>query len=150
MKKPQAKQFINPDIYYQTYSSSTREFSKEHYPTYGEARKIVDEDRQACDQKGIESILSVTWFEDPKKHYKIMGELIRSYHKSGKLVEDPVVVMIHQTKEYQILPAAEDTPAHWLKNPYVNFGPMEPIEKLVKRYQGMDMLEKSSFKASDY
>ncbi len=150
MKQQENRQFVNLDVYYQIYNESTKGFSKEKYSTYAEARKIVDEDRQVCQQKGIESELSISWYEDPKKHYKIMGELIKSYHKSGMLVEDPVVVMVHRTKEYQILPASEDTPAHWLKNPYVNFGPMEPIEKLVKRYQGMDLLEKASFKTSDY
>jgi hypothetical protein len=150
MKPPENRHFVNPDIFYQTYDKSSKGFSKEKYSTYGEARKIVDEDRQACDQKGIESVLSVTWFEDPKKHYKIMGELIKSYQKSDELVEDPVVVMVHQTKEYRILAASEATPALWLKKPYATYGPMEPIEKLVKRYQGLDLLEKSSFKASDY
>jgi hypothetical protein len=150
MKPPEKKQFVNPDIYYQTYDKSTKGFSKEKYSTYGEARKIVNEDRQVCKAKGIKSDLSVSWYGNPKKQDQIMGQLIKEYHSSGKVVEEPYVVMFQQTKEYQILPKAELTLALSLKKPYADHGPMEPIEKLVKRYQGLDLLDKSSFKASDY
>jgi hypothetical protein len=46
-----------------------------------------------------------------------MGGLIKDYHKSGRVVEEPTIVMFQQSKEYQILPAAELTPAFWLKRP---------------------------------
>jgi hypothetical protein len=150
MKSPKEERFINPGIYFQTYSSSTREFSKEKYATYDEARKIVDEDRIACEQKSIESDLSVSSYENPERHYKIVGELIKSYRNSGKVIQEAMVVRFQQTKEYQILPNAELTPALWLKKPYVTYGPVQDIEKVAKRYQGLNLLDKSSFKANEY
>jgi hypothetical protein len=61
MKSPENRRFVNLDVYYQTYNESTKGFSKEKYFTCDEARKIVDEDRKACQAKGIESDLSVNW-----------------------------------------------------------------------------------------
>ncbi len=55
MTQPQPKQFINPEVYFMTHSPLTG-FSKEHYTTYDEARKIVEEDRLRCEQKGSSPI----------------------------------------------------------------------------------------------
>jgi hypothetical protein len=48
------------------------------------------------------------------------------------VVEDPMVVMFEQTKEYQIQAKNELTPALWVEKPYVTYGELEMVEKMVK------------------
>jgi hypothetical protein len=71
MTHPTPKHFINPDVYFMTHSYSTG-FSKEHYATYDEARKIVEEDRLNCQQNGIESDLFVA-ANVGDIHFKMLG-----------------------------------------------------------------------------
>ena len=126
---PQPKQFVNPDVYFMTHSSLTG-FSKEHYSTYDEARKIVEEDRINCEQNGIESDMFVA-ANVGDNHFKIVGELIKDYRKSKRRAKDPMVVMFEQTKEYQIRPKSELTPALWVEKPYATFGELKIVESIV-------------------
>ena len=122
MTHPNPKQFINPDVYFMTHSSLTG-LSKEHYTTYDEARKIVEDDRLRCEQIGIESDLYVA-ANVGDNHFRIVGELIKDYRRSKRMVEDPMVVMFEQTKEYQIMPKRELTAALWVEKPYVTSRPV--------------------------
>ena len=115
------KQFINPDVYFMTHSPLTG-LSKDHYNTYDEAQKIVEEDRLRCEENGIESDLSVA-ANVGDNHFKVVGELIEDYRNSKRRVKDPMVIMFEQTKEYQIIPKRELTPGLWVKTPYVTYGP---------------------------
>ena len=96
------KQFINPDVYFMTHSSS-RGFSKEHYDTYDEARKIVEEDRLKCEQNGQLNpistwlLMSVITISDRWRTNKVLSG-------SKRVVENPMVVMFEQATEYQIIP----------------------------------------------
>lgn len=127
----QPKQFINPDVYFMTHSSLTG-LSKEHYTTYDEARKIVEDDRLRCEQIGIESDLYVA-ANVGDNHFRIVGELIKDYRRSKRMVEDPMVVMFEQTKEYQIMPKRELTAALWVEKPYVTYGPLEMMKRMVRK-----------------
>ncbi len=40
--------------------------------------------------------------------------------------------MFEQAKEYQIMPKSELTPGLWVKKPYVTYGPVEMVEKMVR------------------
>jgi hypothetical protein len=148
MKSPENRQFVNLDVYFMTHSSTTG-FSKEHYATYDEARKIVEEDRLRCESDGKESDVFVA-ANVGDNHFKIVGELIEDYRKSGRAVEDLMVVMFEQTKEYQIMPKKELTPRLWVKKPYVTYGPLEMVESMVRTNRRMESVDKTSFKVNDY
>jgi hypothetical protein len=79
-----------------------------------EARKIVEDDRLICEQNGMESDLFVA-ADVGVNHYRIVGELIKDYRKSKRVVEDPMVVMFEQTKEYQIRAKKDLTPGLWVE-----------------------------------
>jgi hypothetical protein len=131
MTNPQPpKHFINPDVYFMTHSPLTG-LSKEHYTTYDEARKIVEEDRLNCEKNGIESDLTVAG-NVGEGHNKIVGELIEDYRKSRKKVKDPMVVMFEQSKEYMIMAKSELTPGLWREKPYVTYGSLEMVERMVR------------------
>lgn len=105
--------------------SDIRGFSSEHYSTYDQARKIVDEHRMKCIAEGNESDLTVAAYIDPDEHRRIVGELIEDYRRSGREIEDPIVVMFNQTKLYSVFPRSELTQTLWLRQPYVMHGPLE-------------------------
>lgn len=65
-------------------------------------------------------------------HFKIVGELIEDYRKSKKRVKNPMVVMFEQTKEYMIMAKKELTPGLWVEKPYVIFGEMRVVGKMVR------------------
>jgi len=131
MTNPQPpKHFINPDVYFMTHSPLTG-LSKEHYTTYDEARKIVEEDRLNCEKNGIESDLYVA-ANVGDNHFKVVGELIEDYRKSRKKVKDPMVVMFEQSKEYMIMAKSELTPGLWVEKPYATYGKLEIVERMVR------------------
>jgi hypothetical protein len=135
-----SKHFINPDVYFMTHSSSTG-FSQEHYTTYDEARKIVEWDRLTCEQNGTESEMFVA-ANVGESHNRIVGELIEDYRKSKRVVQEPMVVMFEQTKEYQIMPKKELTAALWVEKPYVTYGELGMVE--------MNLRMELMYKASEY
>lgn len=96
----------------------------EHYPSYDQARRVVDEHRLMHAAEGIESDLTVAAHIDPEEHRRIVGELIEDYLSSGQVIEDPMVVMFNQTKRYTLLPRSELTQDLWLQQPYVTHGPL--------------------------
>lgn len=53
-----------------------------------------------------------------------------------------MVVMFVQTKWYQIRPKAELTPALWVEKPYVTYGPLEMVEKMVWINRTKEIMEK--------
>lgn len=116
--------FISQTIYFMTYSDSAG-FSAEHYSTYDQARKIVDEHRMKCIAEGNESDLTVAAYIDPDEHRRIVGELIEEYRRSGREIEYPMVVTFNQTKQYCILPRSDLTKTLWLRKPYVTHGPLD-------------------------
>ncbi|WP_446787295.1 hypothetical protein [Macellibacteroides fermentans] len=115
--------FISQTIHFMTYSETTG-FSPEKYPTYDQARKIVEERRMKCIAEGYESDLTVAAYIDPEEHRRIVGELIEDYLRSGQEIEDPMVVMFNQTKRYTLLPRSVLTQDLWLQQPYVTHGPL--------------------------
>jgi hypothetical protein len=57
------------------------------------------------------------------------------------MVEDPMVVMFEQTKEYQILPKSDLTPGLWVERPYVTYGSLELVENMVWMNQRMESMD---------
>ena len=66
----------------------------------------------------LEKVITRSWANSSKT----MG-------KSKRVVEDPMVVMFEQTKEYQIMSKSELPPALWVKGPFVTYGLLEMVEK---------------------
>jgi hypothetical protein len=48
------------------------------------------------------------------------------------MLEDPMVVMFEQIKEYQIRANKELTPALWVERPFVIYGELEMVENMVE------------------
>lgn len=91
-----------------------------------------------CQQNGIESANCGRECRD--NHFKVVGELIEDYRKSKKRVKNPMVVMFEQTKEYRIMAKSELTPGLWVEKPYVTFGELKQIEKMVRTNRRKDSL----------
>ncbi len=68
---------------------------------------------------------------DVEKHYQIVRKVIDDYHKSNRQVEDPMVVLFSQSKQYAIMPNEELTPALWMERPYVVYGAVEQMERML-------------------
>jgi hypothetical protein len=68
-------------------------------------------------------------------HFRIVGELIEDYQKSKRLIEDSMIVMFEQTKEYQIISKKELTSGLWVEKPYVTYGQLEMLENMVHVHQ---------------
>jgi hypothetical protein len=66
------------------------------------------------------------------------------------VVEDPMGVMFERSKEYQIRAKAELTPGLWVEKPYVTYGELEMVEKMVQTHRSTDLLERSMFKANEF
>lgn len=107
-----------------TYSESTG-FSMEHYPSYDQARKIVEEYHMKCIAEGNESDLTVAAYIDPEEHRRIVEDLIEDYLRSGQEIDEPMIVMFNQTKRYTVLPRSELTQTLWLRQPYVTHGSLD-------------------------
>ena len=59
------------------------------------------------------------------QHYPSVRKLIDDYHESNRQIEDPMVVLFSQSKQYAIMPKEELIPALWLERPYVVYGALE-------------------------
>jgi len=57
-----------------------------------------------------------------EEHYHSIRMLIDDYHKSNRQMEDPMIVLFSQSKQYAIMPNEELTPALWGERPYVVYG----------------------------
>jgi hypothetical protein len=64
-------------------------------------------------------------------HFQIVRELIKDYRRSKRVVEDPMVVMFEQTKDYQIRAKSELTPRSWVERPYVTYGKLEMVDMIL-------------------
>jgi hypothetical protein len=101
------------------------------YLTYDEAKEYLLKDREECQKNGIKSDLSLLTHVNVDQHYRSVRKLIDDYHKSNRPIEDPMVVLFSLSKQYAIMPNEELTPALWLERPYVVYGALEQIERMI-------------------
>jgi hypothetical protein len=85
----------------------------------------VVKDREDCAKKGTKSDLSLLTHVNVEEHNRSIKNLIDAYHKSNRLIEDPMVVLFSQSKQYAIMPKEELTPVLWRERPYVVYGAVE-------------------------
>jgi hypothetical protein len=137
------------DIYF-TICGDSKGLSGKKFSTYSEAAKCMEEERESCKKRGNESRICIGTQVDHDSHFKKLRELVRSYRRSGREIEDPMVVLFQKTKKYGIVPDAELTPALYGKDPYVTYGSLEQIESMLGHLCLRELLDRSSFKANRY
>jgi hypothetical protein len=115
---------IKEDIYFITRNGLDKTSDQIHL-TYDEAKEYLVRHREECQKNGIKSDLSLLTHVDVDQHYRSIRKLIDDYYKSNRLIEDPMVVLFSQSKQYAIMPNEELTPVLWRERPYVVYGAVE-------------------------
>lgn len=98
--------------------------------TYNEAKEYLIKDHEDCEKKGTKSDQSLLTHVNVEKHYRSIRKLIDEYHMSNRLIEDPMIVLFSQSKQYAITSKEELTPALWVEKPYVVYGAVEQMERM--------------------
>jgi hypothetical protein len=122
---------ITNNIYFITRNGQDESSDRIHL-TYDEAKECLVRDREKCAKKGIKSDLSLLTHVNVEKHYQSIEKLIDDYHKSYSQIEDPMVVLFSQSKQYAIMAKEELTPALWMERPYVVYGAVEWKDSFLK------------------
>jgi hypothetical protein len=118
---------ITTDIYFITRNGLDKSSDRIHL-TYDEAKEYLLKDREDCERKGTKSDLSILTQVNVDQHYRSIRKLIEDYHESNRQMEDPMVVLFSQSKQYAIMPNEELTPALWIVRPYVVYGAVEDYD----------------------
>lgn len=118
---------VNEDIYFITRNGLDKSSDRIHL-TYDEAKDCLVRDREECKKKGIESKLCLITHVDIEKHYQSVRKIIDDYYKSNRQIENPMVVLFSQLKQYAIMPNEELTPALWVERPFVVYGAVEDYD----------------------
>jgi hypothetical protein len=121
---------ITNEIYFITRNGLDESTDKIHL-TYDEAKEFMAKDREECQKKGINSNLSLLTHVNVDQHYRSIRKLIDDYRTSNKRLEDPMVVLFSQSKQYAIMPKEELTSALWMERPYVVYGAVEQMERMI-------------------
>jgi hypothetical protein len=121
---------ITTDIYFIT-RNGLDESSDQIHLTYDEAKEYLVKDREVCERKGVKSDLYLLTHVNVDQHYRSIRKLIDDHQTSNKRLEDPMVVLFSQSKQYAMMPEKDLTPALWVERPYVVYGTLEQMERML-------------------